>query len=130
MKLYLPSPMHQRVPVLDPRRLMEEHEIFGYSHLDVGAELARRWKFPDVFSSAIAASANPLAPTCVDPLPAVIQIAAWRSPRAEENRLSVSDMEGACPAEVGARIAMSIGRVLRHFSSWDVLSEGMQALMS
>ena len=129
MKLYLPSPVHPRVPVLDPRRLMEEHEIFGYSHLDVGAELARRWEFPDVFSSAIAASANPLAPSCVDPLPAVIQIAAWRS-RAEENRLSVSDMEGACPAEVAARIAMPIGRVLRHFPSWDVLSEGMQALMS
>ena len=132
MHLAMPEAMlkiDQRVPILDSRRLREEHEVFGYSYLDVGAELARRWKFPDVFSGAISASANPLAQTCFDPLAAEIHIAAWRS-RAEENHLSVSDMEGTWPADVAARIAMSSGLVLQDFPSWDVLSEGMQTLMS
>ena len=132
MHLAMPEAMlkiDQRVPTLDPRRLTEEHEIFGYSHLDVGAELACRWRFPDVFSSAITDLADPLAQACVDPLPAVIHVAAWRS-RAEENHLGADDMEGSWPADVAARIAMPVALVLQDFPSWDVLSEGMQALMS
>ena len=124
MHLAMPQAMlkiDQRVPTLDPRRLTEEHQVFGYSHLDAGAELARRWKFPDVFSDAIAASVNPLA--------AEIHIAAWRS-RAEENHLGRKEMDETWPAEVAARLALPSGLVLQDFPSWDVLSEGMQALMS
>ena len=132
MHLGMPKAMHaidQRVAALDSRRLVEEHETFGYSYLDVGAELARRWKFPAVFSGAIAASANPLTQSSFDPLAAEIHIAAWRS-RAEENHLSVGEMEGTWPADVAASIALPSGLVLQNFPSWDVLSEGMQALMA
>jgi putative nucleotidyltransferase with HDIG domain len=132
MHLAMPQAMlkiDQRVPILDPRRLMEEHQVFGYSHLDAGAELARRWKFPAVFSDAIAASVNPLAQSGFDPLAAEIHIAAWRS-RAEENHLGRKEMDETWPAEVAARLALPSGLVLQDFPSWDVLSEGMQALMS
>jgi putative nucleotidyltransferase with HDIG domain len=132
MHMAMPEAMlkiDQRVPALDPRRLTDEHEIFGYSHLDVGAELARRWKFPEVFSNAIAASSNPLAQTSFDSLAAEIHIAAWRS-RAEENHLTVKEMEESWPADVATKIAMPSRLVLQDFPSWGALSEGMQGLMS
>ncbi len=42
-------------PPLDARRLDAERVSLGYDYAQVGAELARRWKFPPAFTDAIAA---------------------------------------------------------------------------
>ena len=69
---------------LDSRRLSVEHSSFGYNFSDVGAELAKRWRFPDNFSVVIKGFPEPLEATVFDPMSAVIHLAAWRA-RAEEN---------------------------------------------
>jgi HD-like signal output (HDOD) protein len=65
-------------PPLDSRRLAVEREALGFTYAAVGAELARRWQFPAVFSDAIAAFPNPLERGAVDRLAAIVHVAAWR----------------------------------------------------
>jgi HD-like signal output (HDOD) protein len=115
--------------LLDPNRLVAEQTSFGYTHADVGAELARRWKFPAQFSQAIAGAANPLAQAEVDPLAALVHIAAWRS-RAQENQLSPQEQEAAWSANLAAKIPLSRNAVLQDLPSLEVLSQGFHSLFS
>lgn len=64
---------------LDARRLAVEREALGFTYAAVGAELARRWQFPAVFSDAIAAFPAPLERGAVDRLAAIVHLAAWRA---------------------------------------------------
>jgi HD-like signal output (HDOD) protein len=132
MHLAMPTAMlelDERISLFDPDRLAVEKETLGYNHLDVSAELVRRWNFPAVFYSVISASANPLSQDNFDPIAATIYIAAWRS-YSEENHLTVNEMEEAWPAEVATRINISKAQLVHDFPSWESLSEGMQVLLS
>lgn len=121
--------MDETLALLDPQRLAAEQNAFGYTHAEVGAELARRWQFPLVFASAISGSGNPLAQTMFDPLAALIHIAAWRS-RAQENKLSAAEIQATWPADVAARIALPSASVLQNLPSLEELSGGMQDLLN
>lgn len=122
-------PMDRKLGVLDPHRLAAEQATFGYTHADVGAELARRWKFPLVFSKAIAAAGNPLAQADFDPLAALVHIAAWRS-RAEENQLSAKDLESDWLGALAAKIPLSRNEVLQDLPTLESLSQGLEGLFS
>ncbi|MEI8158280.1 MAG: HDOD domain-containing protein, partial [Burkholderiales bacterium] len=115
--------------LLDPNRLATEQATFGYTHADVGAELARRWKFPTQFSKAIAGAANPLAQTDFDPLSALVNIAAWRS-RSEENQLSLQEQEADWSSKLAAKIPLSRNAVLQDLPSLEVLSQGLESLLA
>ena len=117
------------VNTMDPRRVARERQSFGYSYVEVGAELSRRWKFPQEFSAAIAASGEPLECNPFDPVGAVVHIAAWRS-RAEENHLNAEEIEVSWPAEVGARVGLGVNALLQDLPSWADLSAGMEELIS
>ena len=132
MHLGMPQEMQQvdaALGLLDPNRLTTEQATFGYTHADVGAELARRWKFPNLFSKAIAGAANPLAQADFDPLAAVVHIAAWRS-RAEENRVSTKDQESDWSSKLAAKIPLSRNAVLQDLPSLATLSQGYEILFS
>ena len=126
MYLAMPEVMQTiEVPLLDPQRAVFERKMLGYCSADVGAELARHWNFPAVFSSVIAGVANPLA--CSNPLAALIHIVAWRS---QVEGLSAAEREAVWPDEVAASIALPASLLLQDFPSWDELCEGMQGLVS
>lgn len=103
-------------PPFDARRLDAERVSWGYSYADVGAELARRWKFPPAFAEAIAAFPDPLAATPVKRLAAVVHLAAWRA-RIEENHLSREEIAACYPLEVAQALGLAP----------DVLTEKMPA---
>ncbi len=121
--------MDKTLNALDPRRVALEQQSFGYSYFDVGAELARRWKFPEEFANAIAASGQPFDAGLFDPVGALVHIAAWRS-RAEENLLNAEEIEAGWPADVGARIGLPLGALLADLPPWAELSAGMEELIS
>lgn len=121
--------LDKTVSTLDPRRLIAERQAFGYTYVDVGAELARRWKFPDDFASAIEASGMPLEHTPFNPVGAVVHIAAWRS-RATENHLNAEEIEAAWPAEVGAKLGLPGSAVLQDLPPWPELCAGMEELIA
>jgi HD-like signal output (HDOD) protein len=115
--------------LLDPDRLTTEYAALGFTYADVGAELARRWNFPVLFSNAMAGAANPLAQAEFDPLAAVVHIAAWRS-RAAQMQLGLQDMEASWPDHVAAKLAISRTSVLQDLPSMEALGAGLDGLLT
>lgn len=114
---------------IDARRLDVEHTSFGYDFADVGAELAKRWRFPDEFSEAIQAFAVPLEADPFNKIAAVIHIAAWRA-RAEENKYSREEMGSTFPEDVAAKLGVKASVLLDDMPPLVELSAGMEELIS
>jgi len=114
---------------IDARRLDVEHTSFGYDFADVGAELAKRWRFPEEFSATIAAFPNPLEAEPFNKIAAVIHIAAWRA-RAEENEYSREEMESTFPDDVAAKLGVKSGVLLDDLPPLAELGAGMEELIS
>lgn len=114
---------------LDSRRLSVEHSSFGYDFSDVGAELAKRWRFPDNFATVIKAFPEPLEHTPFEPMAAIIHIAAWRS-RAQENNYSQEELDATFPAEVAKKLGISSNAILNDMPTLTELSEGMEDLIA
>ncbi|WBS04350.1 HDOD domain-containing protein [Pseudoduganella sp. SL102] len=110
-------------PPLDQRRLAVEREALGYTYADVGAELARRWQFPAVFSDAIAAFPDPLGRGAVDRLAAIVHVAAWRV-----RTLDDADPAEPFPEAVGEVLGMD-ANVIDEMPPLDELAAGLDEMM-
>lgn len=56
-----------------------EYQKLGYSYADVGAALAQHWRLPRLLVQAIAQHVDPLHRDPLEPLAAVVHMAAWRA---------------------------------------------------
>jgi len=114
---------------LDSRRSDVERNSFGYDFYDVGSELAKRWRFPDTFSIAIKASADPLQHTEFDPISGIVHLAAWCA-RSSENHYSDSELEATFPIDVAKKLGIKPELILNDMPSLDELSEGLGDLIN
>lgn len=115
--------------LLDARRLDVERTSFGYDFSDVGAELAKRWRFPDNFSAVIKGFPQPLAAQTFEPMAGVVHVAVWRS-RVEENKYSKEEMEATIPHEVLAKLGISADYILNDMPPISELAAGLEELVS
>ena len=113
---------------LDARRLDVERKSFGYDFADVGAELAKRWRFPDEFAQVIKAFPQPLEGP-YDAFAAIVHLAAWRA-RAEENKYSADELESTFPTEVAAKLGLNLETFTEEMPPLAELGEGMQELIN
>jgi HD-like signal output (HDOD) protein len=113
---------------MDARRMAMENTSFGYTFADVGAELARQWRFPTAFSDAIKQFPNPLASEPVDQVAALLHIAAWRA-RAEHNELNAEELASTVPAAVLAALKLKPEVVLNEMPPIKELAEGLDAML-
>jgi HD-like signal output (HDOD) protein len=114
---------------LDSRRVSVEQTSFGYNFTDVGAELAKRWKFPEDFARVIKSFAEPLEVGEFDVMAGVIHLAVWRS-RAEENKYSKEEMEATLPTQVMEKLGLKAATLLEEMPPVSELSEGLEDLVS
>jgi HD-like signal output (HDOD) protein len=114
---------------LDSRRLSVEHSSFGYNFSDVGAELAKRWRFPDNFSTVIKGFPEPLEAASFDSMAAVIHLAAWRA-RAEENKYSQDELDATFPSDVAQKLNISKDLVMNDMPAISELTAGLEDLVS
>jgi HD-like signal output (HDOD) protein len=114
---------------LDSRRLSVEHSSFGYNFSDVGAELAKRWRFPDNFSTVIKGFPEPLEAATFDPMSAVIHLAAWRA-RAEENKYSKDELDATFPTDIAQKLNISKDLLLDEMPAIAELTAGLEDLVS
>jgi HD-like signal output (HDOD) protein len=114
---------------LDSRRIDIEKNSFGYTFADVGAELARRWKFPDIFATTIAAFPDPLAQDPPQPLAAIVHLAAWFA-RTEANALTPEEVRATCPTDVAASLGLDPYILIDKMPSLEELSGGLEEMMS
>ena len=92
--------MDETVVPLAIKRSQTEFESFGYTYADVGAALARSWRFPKSIVNAIAYQRTPFENDLYEPMAGVIHMAAWRA-RAAELKQSQVDLIHTYPDEVG-----------------------------
>jgi HD-like signal output (HDOD) protein len=113
---------------LDSRRLDAEQTSFGYTFADVGAELAKRWKFPNAFSETILAFPDPHHNGEINRLAAVINLAAWRA-RIEQNKLSDDEIRACYPTELAEELGLDEDVLIDDMPSPDELSAGLEELV-
>lgn len=92
--------LNRSVPLLDLKRAKAQRALFGYSYADVGAALAREWKFPTKMINAIEHQLAPFDNDVYEPIAGVLHIASWRS-RAEELSLGNEGLINTYPDGVG-----------------------------
>lgn len=82
------------------KRAAAEKEHFGYCYAEVGAGLARSWKFPKSMIQAIEFQLTPFAEGIYEPMAAILHLASWRA-RAAELKLGGDHLINTYPDEVG-----------------------------
>ncbi|MGS5085842.1 HDOD domain-containing protein [Hydrogenophaga sp. A37] len=92
--------LDRSVPMLDLKRARAEKGLFGYSYAEVGAALAREWRFPQKMINAIEHQAAPFDNEVYEPIAGVIHIASWRS-RAEELSMGSEGLINTYPDPIG-----------------------------
>ncbi|MCD6666578.1 MAG: HDOD domain-containing protein [Hydrogenophaga sp.] len=103
MHVAMPEPMlelNRSIPLLDLKRARAQRGVFGYSYAEVGAALAREWKFPRNMVDAIEHQIAPFDNDVYEPIAGVIHIASWRA-RAEELSLGSQALISSYPDPVG-----------------------------
>jgi HD-like signal output (HDOD) protein len=109
----------------DADRMAQEKIAFGYTNAEVGAELARRWRFPPAFSDAIrdfpdAFTRNGMA--------AAIHLGVWRA-MAEEHHLDAEMMTASFPGDAADTLGLSAGVLLTQMPTLTELSAGLEELL-
>ncbi len=113
--------LDRSVPMLDLKRAKAERSLFGYSYAEVGAALAREWKFPRRMINAIEHQCAPFDNDVYEPIAGVIHIGSWRA-RAEEQDMRSELLINTYPDPVGlvlgidpdTVVAESIPSISRH----------------
>lgn len=114
---------------LDSRRLGVERTSFGYDFSDVGAELAKRWRFPDNFATVIKSFPDPLHSEPFDAMAAVIHLAAWRA-RVEESSYSKEELEATFPGDVAIKLGIKPELLLSDMPPIAELAAGLDDLIN
>lgn len=106
------SPQHRGRPAL-------EQQVFGFSYRQVGAELARRWQFPEVFGQVIEGSSAAPDPV-VASLSALVDVAAWQAWRSIE-QLDEAVLTATWPEQAARRIGLLPEQAGENFPPWQSL---------
>ncbi len=120
--------LDKTVSSYDPARLAAEMDAFGYDYSQVGAELAVRWKFPDIFPDTIRGFPQPLGTTPLSRMAAVVHLAVWRA-TAEEQKLGAEARAASVPAEVAAALGLGPDELLDEMPSLADLSAGLEEMI-
>lgn len=106
-------------------RIASEMNTFGFNHSEVGAELARRWNFPQVIQDAIRHHHEPLQQEPFLPLAALINLAEFiihHLEMGDEHAEIIGHIPLALTDKLTLnldRIADSIDGISEQMSSWD-----------
>lgn len=104
----MPEAMAELNQVVDPlalRRAEAETGMFGYTFADVGAALARGWKFPKRIVDAIEHQIAPFDNGTYEPIAGAIHLAAWRC-RALELNLTGKQLINTYPDPIGIALGV------------------------
>lgn len=112
-----------------PDSLMDhERRLMQCTHAEVSAELARRWRFPDELSSALAAAADPLATRPFSRLGAVLrlaQVCAEAGDRGLPPLTTMLETQG----ELVKHLALDLDWLGHHLQPFDRLTAGVDQLL-
>jgi HD-like signal output (HDOD) protein len=132
------APLDKQMNVLDAGRVQLEVDTFGFHYLQVSAELAQIWNFPEPLIDALRLISDPLAAEEFSEAAAWVHMGAWRA-RAEVLKLSSEKCASSYPVEVGKRLRLEsdwTGGLVNHLPQGEAaqmpplseLTEGLEAM--
>jgi HD-like signal output (HDOD) protein len=92
--------LNRSIPMLDLKRARAEQGLFGYSFAEVGAALAKDWRFPKKMIDAINHQNTPFENDVYEPIAGVVHVASWRA-RAQELSLTSEGLINTYPDSIG-----------------------------
>ncbi len=108
----------------EPGRMEAETAAFGFNYSEVGAELAVRWKFPDIFPETIRDFPVPSSR-----MSGVIHLATWCA-QADELKLNPEQRAATWPAGIAGSLGLTEEELLSEMPSMGELSAGLEELVS
>jgi HD-like signal output (HDOD) protein len=120
--------LDKTVGAFDPDRMEREAEAFGFDFSQVGAELALRWKFPDIFADTIRTFPTPPSTPTATRMASVIHLAVWRA-RSEELKLEGDALAASLPIAVAETLGMPPAELLAGMPTLSELSAGLEELI-
>lgn len=105
-----------------------ENGQLGYNYADVGAELAKRWKFPEVIQHSIAEQNNPGDDKEYSTEAGIIYIAKYLK-QAHDNNLSEDEIVAGFPLAIAEKIGMDVNRAYKDFAAVGDLHSGLDGLL-
>lgn len=110
------------------KRHQLENGQFGYNYADVGAELAKRWKFPDIIQDAIAHQNSPETSEDYSTEAGIIYIAKYLK-RAHDENMSEDEIVAGFPLQVADKIGMDVNKAYSDLASLGELHSGLDSLI-
>jgi len=110
------------------KRHMLENGHFGYNSADVGAELAKRWKFPEIIQNAIAQQYLPENSEEYSKEAGIIYIARYLK-NAHDHNLSEDEIVAGFPLQVADKIGMNVNKAYSDLASLGELHSGLDSLI-
>jgi len=98
--------LDKQLNVLAAGRIELEKRNLGFHYLQVSAELARLWNFPQALIDALANVADPLSATEFSQAAALVHLGAWRA-RVDVLGLGVTEREAGYPEQVAKRVGLN-----------------------
>ena len=108
----------------DAGRIEAETAALGYNYSEVGAELAVRWKFPDIFPDTMRDF-----PVPGSRMAGVIHLATWCA-QADELKLGEEQRAAGLPAGIAGSLGLAAAELLTEMPSMAELSAGLEELIS
>jgi HD-like signal output (HDOD) protein len=99
-------------------RWVREREAVGFDEGEIGAEITRRWDFPEVVSLALQTSARPMADGTA-PLGAVVHLAALLSNPTSSPLQALDEL----PLPVVRTLGLNLARLQTNIPSAESLSD-------
>ena len=115
--------LDKTVGTYEAGRMEAEMAAFGYTYSSVGAELAVRWKFPDIFHETIRDFPAPGSR-----MAAVIHLASWCA-RTDEGKLGAGQWAASLPLAVAEGLGLAPDELLTGMPALDELSTGLEELI-
>jgi len=112
-----------------PDSLMDhEKRLMDVTHADVSAELAKRWRFPETLTSALAAAADPMAVRPFSRLGAVLRLAQVLS-EAGDRGVDPMVLMLETQRPLVDHLHLDLDWLAAHLTSWDQLTAGVDQLL-
>lgn len=105
-----------------------EAEVFGYTHSEVGAELARRWKFPDIINTGLKFQNNPKEAT-PESLVATLICLAKVIVNMHKDNPSADDIMNHLPSEIKENPPIDLSAMIAALPEQEDFSGGIASLL-
>lgn len=105
-----------------------ENSMLGYTYADVGAELAKRWKFPDEIAEGILYHCNEDLANLEQPLAGLLHLALYVH-NCHKMGFTAQEILNDFPLDIANAIGMDTDKALSDLENVDGIESGMDTLL-